>query len=290
MVRRFNVYAPLQDFCWSGGDFRFSPTVLLQRRGGAPDLRGLDAHVSRPEWERASNSNHWITFEWTDGVELFPSETINLVLLSLWLVKPIRSQVALKFEIGQGDAAAEAKMSRLLDRFAWIPGSIDPDISVADLQLASRYYTALEPLCRARGRLNDAMVLTVAGCWAHGWQVALICHASAVETILTYSTGRGLTRRLGESYACLVESAKDRRDAAFAEFISLYAARSGIVHGRTHNIGRSDTLPTLLRFQNLMRQLWRAVLTTATHVQALELDDAGREAHLKRVQAGYSAP
>lgn len=34
------------------------------------------------------------------------------------------TQVALRFEIGRDEAAGEKTMSRLLDRFAWIPGSI----------------------------------------------------------------------------------------------------------------------------------------------------------------------
>jgi hypothetical protein len=290
MIRRFDVYAPLQDFYWPGGDFSFSPNLALKRIDDVPDLSGLESSVSKPEWQRATNSDHWLKFQWVDGAEPSPSEVINLVLLSLWLVKPIRSQVALKFEIGREDAANERTLSRLLDRFAWIPGTIDPDIADQDLRLASTYYSALEPLCRARGRLNNALVLTVAGCWSHGWQTALTCHASAAETILTYATGWGLTRRLGTSYACLVESDSPSRDAAFAEFVSLYSARSDVVHGRMHNIAKTDTLPTLLRFQNLMRRLWSAVLTSKHHVSALELDDPGREAYLTEVQSGYTPP
>jgi len=290
MTRRFDVYAPLQDFYWPGEDFSFSPSLALKRINDAPDLSGLESNVSKLEWERATNSDHWLTFQWVDGVKPSPSEIINLVLLSLWLVKPIRSQVALKFEIGREDAADEKKMSRLLDRFAWISGTIDPDITDEDLRLASTYYSALEPLCRVRGRLNNAMVLTVAGCWSHGWQTALMCHAAAAETILTYATGQGLTRRLGTSYAYLVEPDAPSRDAAFMEFVSLYSARSDIVHGQMHNIAKTDTLTTLLRFQNLMRRLWSVVLTSKHHASALELDDPERKAYLTRVQSGYTAP
>lgn len=290
MTRRFDVFAPLQDFCWEGDDFSFSPNVQLRRLGRPVELRGLEKHISKPEWDRALAADHWLTFHTINGTEPSASTIVNLVLLSLWLVKPIRSLVALKFELGREDAEREATMSRLLDRFAWIPGTIDPDTTDADLRSASTYYQALEQLALARGRLNNAIVLTVAGCWSHGWQTALICQAAAAETILTYSTGRGLTRRLGESYACLVETDKQRRDAAFAEFVDLYSARSDIVHGRGHRIARTDTLPTLLRFQNLMRALWRAMLRSPNHLAALELDDAGREAHLRQVQSGYAAP
>ena len=290
MTRRFDVYAPLQDFYWPGQDQSFGPDVVLKRFDTAPELAGLESYVSKPEWERAANSDHWLTFRWIDGEEVSPAEVINLFLLSLWLVKPIRSQVALRFEIGRDDAAAEKTMSRLLDRFAWIQGSIDPDISDEDVRKASTYYSELEKLCRARGRLNNAMVLTVSGCWSHGWQTALICHAAAAETILTYATDRGLTRRLATSYACIVASDSAGRDAAFAEFSSLYSARSDIVHGRMHNIARTETLPTLLRFQNLMRRLWSAVLVSKELLSTLELDDAGRQAYLLRIETGYTAP
>ena len=290
MIRRFDVYAPLQDFYWSGRNFAFPSNIVLKRMDNTPDLSGLESFVSKLEWEEATSSDHWLTFQWVDGAEITPSEIINLFLLSLWLVKPIRAQVALKFEVGREDAENERKMSRLLDRFAWIPGTIDPDITDEDLRLALSYYSALEPLCRARGRLNNAMVLTVAGCWSHGWQTALICHAAAAETLLTYATRPGLTRRLGTSYACLVESDASARDAAFSEFVSLYRVRSDIVHGRMHNISKADTLPTLLRFQNLTRKLWNVILTSSHHISALELDDAGREAYLTRIQCGYTPP
>lgn len=290
MTRRFDVFAPLQDFCWEGRDFSFSPNVELRRLDRLPELRGLEKHISEPEWNRALAADHWLVFRSLDGTEPSPSTVVNLVLLSLWLVKPIRSHVALKFELGQDDAESEATMTRLLDRFAWIPGTIDPDTTDEDLRSASTYYRALEQLVLARGRLNNAIVLTVAGCWAHGWQTALVCQAAAAETILTYSTGRGLTRRLGESYACLVETDKQKRDAEFAEFTDLYSARSDIVHGRMHRIARTDTLPTLLRFQNLIRRLWRAVLRSPSHASALEHDDAGREAYLRQLQSGYVAP
>jgi hypothetical protein len=290
MTHRFDIFAPLQDFYWPGRDFPFSPGVALKRMDAPPELRGLEKHVSKPEWDRALKASHWLVFEWIEHVEPSPSTVINLALLSLWLVKPIRSQVALKFELGQEEAEDRARMSRLLDRFAWIPGTIDRGIDDEELRLAATYYAAFERLALARGRMNNAIVLTVAGCWAHGWQTALICQASAAETILTYATGRGLTRRLGESYACLVEADTQNRDAAFTEFVELYSARSDITHGRMHRIARSDTLPTLLRFQNLMRKLWRAVLTSPTHSRELERGDAGREAYFRQIQSGYLAP
>lgn len=290
MTRRFDVYAPLLDFYWPGSDFSLSHDVAIRRFDEVPNLFGLERFASEKEWQRATQSDHWLTFQWVDGAEPDPLEVINIVLLSLWLVKPIKSQVALRFEIGREDAKDEQTFNRLLDRFAWIPGTIDPDVKDNDLRLASANYRGLEAICKARGRLNNAMILTVAGCWSYGWQTALICHAAAAETILTYATGPGLTRRLGTLYACLVALDTPGRNAAYKEFMDLYSARSNIVHGRMHNIAKADTLSTLLRFQNLMRGLWNAVLASGPLTSALELDDAGRVAYLVPLQSGYTAP
>jgi len=57
MTRRFDIYAPLQDFYWPGRDFSFSHNVTLKRFDGTPDLSGLESFVSKPEWERATNTN-----------------------------------------------------------------------------------------------------------------------------------------------------------------------------------------------------------------------------------------
>jgi hypothetical protein len=39
-----------------------------------------------------------------------------------------------------------------------------------------------------------------------------------------------------------------------------------------------------------MRKLWIAVLDSATHAKALELDDTGRATYLTLLQTGYKAP
>lgn len=73
-TRRFDVYAPLQDFYWPGNDFDLSPGLKIKRITQTPDLSGLENHVSRDEWERATNSDHWLTFEGIDGAVPSPAE------------------------------------------------------------------------------------------------------------------------------------------------------------------------------------------------------------------------
>src|SRR5205823_1273542 len=115
--------------------------------------------------------------------------------------------------------------------FAWVSGATHGDFDDPDLRSAATYCQTLHGLCRARGRLNDALILTATGCWSHRWQAALICYAAAAEALLTYSTAPGITRRLAASYACLVETQTARRDAAYEEFRALYSVRSDIMHG-----------------------------------------------------------
>jgi hypothetical protein len=287
---RFRFLAPLQDFFWEGEDLEVAPALWIRRFRQPPDVAEMDKWLSKPEWERASSASHWLLHEWNEGEVPSAGELENIILLSLWLVKPTRSQIAFRFKIGCGSTSGENGMSRLLDRFQWIPGAIDPAFSDSELRTATQFFGSLTQMCSRRGRLNNALLLTLGGCWSHDWQVSLICHAAAVEALLTCSIGAGITRRLGTAFACETETEKDRRDAAFVEFRDLYSNRSDIMHGRTHNIAPADRLPALVRFQSLLRRLWSVVCRDPALSAVLEDSDARREAHLETIQSGYTPP
>ncbi|MFY9328473.1 MAG: hypothetical protein WAO76_10705 [Georgfuchsia sp.] len=288
--RRFRLYAPLLDFVWEGDTLAFAPELEITRIKRPAELAGMDDWLSAPEWDRASNAAHWLVHEHTAGAVPHAGEVENLVLLSLWLVKPTKTQIAHRFKLGLAEGEGENGMSRLLDRFMWIPGSIDVEFSTSELQSAANLYATLMQACRTRGRLNNALLLTIGGCWAHDWQVSLICHAAAAEALLTYSTGPGITRRLASSFACLMETDSSKRDAAFLEFKALYSIRSDIMHGRTHNVGASDRLPTLVCFQAVLRKLWNVVLSSPALLAVLEDTDAQREVYFTQLQQGYNPP
>ena len=291
MTRQFEIYAPLQDFCWNGVDFELNPGLRIRHFNQKPNLQGLDAFITEDEKTDAFfYSQHCLTFHWNEGTEPFPAETVNFALVALWLVKRTRSHVALRFELGSKAAAGEKRLSRLFDRFAWMPSATPEEFDDSDLQSASSYYPALRDICCARGRLNDALILTLTGCWSHQWQAALICHAAAAEALLTYSTAPGITRRLANSYACLVETQRASRDAAYGEFRTLYSVRSDIMHGRTHNVPTSERLPFLVRFQDVLRMLWRAVISSPQVISVLEGSDAQREAYFSQLTSGYTPP
>ena len=288
--RCFKIYAPLLDFVWEGDTFALAPDLEIKRIKRPAELAGMDGLLSAPEWKRASNATHWLVHEHKAGAIPHAGELENLVLLSLWLVKPTKTQIAHRFKVGLEEAEGKSGMSRLLDRFMWIPGSIDFEFSSPELQSAANLNGMLTRACAARGRLNNALLLTIGGCWAHDWQVSLICHAAAVEALLTVSTGPGITRRLATSFACLTETDASRRDAAYMEFKTLYSNRSDIMHGRTHNVSASDRLPTLVRFQSLLRRLWNVVHSSPALITVLEGTDAQREAYFIQIQQGYSPP
>lgn len=286
----FRVYAPLSQFAWTGQNFTVAPGIEIKRLQDRPDLRGLDNRLADDEQRELSRVMHWFTFEWTAGDEPLPEEVVSLFLIALWLAQPTKAHAEVRFELCINAGAAPDRCSRLLDRFNWVPGATAHKLTDADLAQAAVLFPTLRDCCVARGRLRNALSLTLAGCMAHGWQVAFICHAAAAEAILTYDTGPGITRRLALAYACLVETSAVDRNRVFIEFRDLYSIRSDIMHGRAHNVAAIDQLPTLARFETVLRTLWRAVLTSPNLTKALEGTDAQREALFRSLQAGYSPP
>ena len=189
----FDILAPLPEFQWDGTAFSLASGLWIRALSQKPDLRGMDQSLGEDEQNNVSFARFWLMFEWTSGAQPSPAETANLVLLALWLVKPTKTHNAYRFHLGQGGLAAEKSRHRLLDRFSWVQGGVHDEFNDGDLQSAAQYYSALRSACLARGRLNDALILTLTGCWSHRWQAALISHAAAAEALLTYSTKPGIT-------------------------------------------------------------------------------------------------
>lgn len=289
-THRFEVYAPLQDFHWSGDSLELTTGLWVKRFKEMPNLCGLDHWLTEDERHNIRGVTHWLTFEWNEGSDVSPSDIINLFLLSLWLVKPTSTHIGFCFQIDPEPKADRQKFQRLHDRFAFLQSEVHRKFEESDLQISASFYSTLLTLYCARGRLNDALLLTITGCWSQGWQAALICHSAAAEALLTCCTGPGITRRLSTTYACLIETQKDKRDVAFKEFNQLYSARSDIMHGRTYNVQAAARLPNLETFQSALRRIWSAVLLSPPLITALEGDDAQRKMYFQAQQDGYREP
>jgi len=264
--------------------------IEIKRLDRIPDLRGLDKRLATDEQQDLRSAGHWLTFDWSTDERPAPNEIVNLVLIALWLSQPTKAHVELCFKISNDPEMAPDGWYRYLDRFNWVPGAAVDKIENANLTEAVSYYPKLRDLHLASGRLQNGLSLTSAGCMAHSWQPALICHSAAAEAILTYDTGPGITRRLALFYACLVENSAAERDRAFLEFRHLYSVRSDIMHGRTYNIAAGDRLPILARFESILRRLWQVVLASPMLIQVLEGPDEQRSIHFRGLQHGYAPP
>jgi hypothetical protein len=286
--RRHAVYCALERFAWSGDDFELAPGVWIKRLPKPPDLNGLERHLAASEWEAVTRARHWLVYDVAEASKLGAAEPAHLMLLSLWTVKATRTQITQRFELLP--TSGSGTQIRMLDRFLSIKGHVEVNVSDADLEFARRVYGAYAAMCQARGRLNDALILTLAGCCAYWWQESLICHAAAAEAVLTYSEERGVTRRLAKTFACLTESEPRKMNAAFQEFVSTYKTRSDIIHGRTHKVAEGQRLEELHRFQTLLRRLWSVVCESPSLIADLDGSDSRRWANFEVLEQGYTPP
>jgi hypothetical protein len=67
------------------------------------------------------------------------------------------------------------------------------------------------------------------------WQSAFVCFSAAVEALLTYSTGAGVTERPAKAYATVVARGDTENQEAIEKVRRLYAIRSDIMHGRAYD-------------------------------------------------------
>jgi len=279
----------MQSFQWDGQVHELAPGLTVNRFTTFPDVAGMEQHLSKVEHDRAANASHWLVYEVDETVTVSIVEITNLVLISLWLVRPTRTHIQFRFVV---DAAAQGphRVSRVLERFSWIEDTAATHYSTDDLIEASRLFLSLNRILENRGRLADALVLTTIGCWSHGWQVSLICHAAAIEALLTYAQGGGLARRLASTFACLTEIEVANRNLAYLEFWELYAARSDVMHGRMFNVPQGQRLNILDRIQTILRRLWRRIALDPVEIAALEGNDDLRRQYFSPLENGFNAP
>ncbi len=253
-------------------------------------LRGLYDNLAPFQQDALFFADHWLAIDWSTGDAAEPSELVDIFLLALWLARPTKTQVKYRFCVATDPKASPDSITLLFDQFQSIEDIAAEEVTTADLTAASSYFPLLLDVYVNQLRLANALYLTLAGCEAIRWQVAFVCYAAAAEAILTYETGSGITRRLSLAYACLLESTTPGRDRAFREFQDLYNKRSDIIHGRGHSMPEPQRLPTLARFGNALRALWKTVIASSTIKRELEASDASRMVFFQSLQSGYSSP
>ncbi len=297
--KKYIAIAPLSGFSWEDELIECSLFNLrIIRYFDLPDLHGLESELSGSEQEIIRSVTHWLTFEYEVTENFNQSNIVILFLIGLWLSVPTKAHVRLifKFSAETGDGK-ERGLIRCLDHFQWIKGQVSRKISTKQIEEAFENIQLIKPIILRKKRLWNAIVLTAAGCMTTRWQVAFMNFSSAVETILTYNKGGGITKRLAKSYACLTEKKKHERNKEYRRFIKLYGIRSDIVHGRAHKLRKTQKksvearrIEYLIDFSNLLRKLWICVLSNKSIVKELEKKDSSREVLFQKVEKGYSPP
>lgn len=288
----FKVLAPLSNFNWNGDNFSIDNLCTIQRLDTVPDLSWCEASLSKFDKDELNGISHWLSFEQLPSDKLKPSEKINVFLLALWVALPTRTQVKFRFELPHKSGRGQLSTAcRLLDRFQWIETQAKDKIETKHLEEMIGHVNALVAIYAARKRLWNSARLTFNGCTTISWQVAFISFSAAAEGILTYSTAFRITHRLAKSFACLTRATKGQRDSAYRAFTHSYSIRSDIMHGRAMKLGPpTRNLKELAKFSDLLRELWKNILSSKAIITELEKDDANREIWFTGQERGYKPP
>ena len=296
-IGKFNVLAPLNDFFWDGNEFSIPNLCCIKRSSIVPNLQACKKLVSelhRFDEDELQTASHWLVFKQSLNELLSEAEKINVFLLALWLSHPTRTQVRFRFELSDNSEITEGQTSsvaRLLDRFQYIKTQVQATVETSHLEEASAYAESIRVIYAARQRLWNSLVLTLYGCTTIQWQVALICFSAAAEGILTYERSSGITERLAKSFACLVQSTKTERDEAYRAFVQSYGIRGDIMHGRAGGMQTEEkNLKELVLWSDLLRLLWKKVLTSLAIVEVLEKSDTERKKLFTQLEKDYQSP
>lgn len=287
---KYRVLAPLNDFDCHIDTLPSNGFLSIKKYSATPDLGDLKEELSKSELDDINSIKHWLTFEYQEEGVLNQSNIIILFLLGLWLEIPTKTHVKLIFKYSINSDSEFKSLIRCLDHFHWIEGQATDDINIANLESALRNVRLIFPIVKKQKRLRDALVFTASGCMSFRWQIAFISFSAAVETILTYKDGPGITKRLAKSCSCLTEKTKRNRNYEYRRFIKLYGIRSDIIHGRIHRIKNTKRLELLTNFSNLLRKLWICILIDKSVLKELEKKDSNRGIFFKKIEAGYTPP
>lgn len=297
--KKYLALAPLSGFSWKGESIEFNKYNLkIVRYYHPPDLQGFESDLSGSEGDMIRSVTHWLIFEYEETENFNQSDIIILFLIALWLSVPTKTHVRLVFKFStKTQAGKERSLIRCLDHFQWITGQASNIMQTEQIKEAFQNIQFLEPIILKGKRLWNALVLTAAGCMTTRWQVAFMDFSAAIETILTYKKGGGITKRLAKSYACLTERKKGERNKEYRRFIKLYGIRSDIVHGRIHKLRKTPKksveerrLEYLIEFSDLLRKLWICVILNKSVVAKLEKKDSSRKVFFQNIEKGYIPP
>jgi hypothetical protein len=78
--------------------------------------------------------------------------------------------------------------------------------------------------------------LSIRGCESYHASISALLHAAAIEALLTHMTG-GVTKQVATNLACLTETGKAARDAAYRE---MRYSNDSVLASEAENEGRPE--------------------------------------------------
>ncbi|NQU03924.1 MAG: hypothetical protein HQ589_07240 [Syntrophaceae bacterium] len=275
-------YFPLIDFRMDSDDFLISDNLRIDRKPYDLDKAKILLRLSEHDRLSLKRTEFWAI---VDEKGLSSADAyIKTLLLAFHIVGPIRATTFFKFQDYK-------TVSVFHERFYYNEKDTFIRCGVQELRQTSAFCNELLRIYRRNKRLQTAMVNTYFACVTRQWKVAYICLSAALETMLTYESSPGITKRLAKTYACLTEQTKRKRNGVYRRFISLYGIRSRIIHGKYRGLRNRDRNLTLLsEFSDLLRKLWQTVLSNKEHCRELEKGDDNRKAYFAKLERKYQPP
>jgi hypothetical protein len=277
-VATIPILAPLIDFDWNGENFQLGSGLEIQQTPDIPwDNRTVQHYLSEEERELCRSTRHWLSVLQPAQDPVSAAARVNAFLLTLWIVRPTLSHVAIRF----AKSPDGLEVTRVLERFIWIKDQAYVDVETAHLGVVRKLVGPLLSVYGNRKRLRNALALTFRGCTSRDWQSAFVCFSVAAETMLTYSRELDSSEALAATYKKLAKRYGTTSRSSVRKFKRLHELRAEIVHGRAYQLERSpQNLVDLTEVSNLLRELWRLVLEHADGLEALEADDDARKVFL----------
>ena len=277
------AFAPLHNFATQEKYFEFSDYLSLKV---AYELNyqydNSGNFISKYELNDVSICHNWVIID-LDKINLEDEIILNTLLIAFWIYSS--NKISFKYIFNDYEQSCYKNFSR----FEFNEKDINKsEYTLYELTKIKEYFNLLVSITQANGRVHTAISNTFQGCVAFNWKTAFLLYSAAIEALLTYKRGYGITKRLSKSYACLVETDFTKRKQEYTNFSDLYKIRSYIMHGSINDSSPDDNLINLSKFADVLRKLWQTILSDSNIVNILEKQDSDRGIFFNKLETGFS--
>lgn len=278
-----NVFSPLSNFLTRVECFDFSDYLSMKPSYEMDfNLENIGYFISQFEIGELRRCTHWVILDKNKSRLLNESVTLNTLLLAFWVHSA--NKISINYRFDEKESGCNVIFSRF--QFNEMDNN-KPEYDLNDLKKVGAYFNQLENITITNGRLHTALSNTFQGCIASNWKTGYLLYTAALEAILTYGRGFGITNRLSKSYACLIETDSQKKQLEYQNFYNLYNIRSDIMHGKEMDTSADDNLTNLSRLASALRKLWQFILSDSYLIDTLEKQDDDRKKIFQNLEDGF---